>query len=203
MFPCREEIGNRGFFEDHELLRVLDHYGDFRPSRFIFSLQKPFRGRKKAYRVTENFAGLFDFRCSIYKKNSFQKLEQRERERERERDTLGRGNIFPHSIKFHPIFPLITTTAKRGWPQSRKSSQSYKSQLEYVSNRNYIFFIRLILKAFPSTVNGFPNFSYLFAFNGQTYSRLCVSNAGTTARGEGRGQRLSAKRRNEEAAEER
>lgn len=118
----------------------LDHYGEFRPSRFIFSLQKPFRGRKKAYRVTENFA-VFDFRCSIYKKTLSKDLN---REREREKDTLGRGNIFPHSIKFHPIFPLITTTAKRGWPQSRKSSQSYKSQLEYVSNRNYIFFIRLL-----------------------------------------------------------
>lgn len=91
MFPCREEIGNRGFFEDHELPRVLDHYGEFRPSRLIFSLQKPFRGRKKAYRVTENFA-VFDFRCSIYKKTLSKDLN---RERERERHSWSRKYFSP------------------------------------------------------------------------------------------------------------
>lgn len=65
------------------LLRVLDRR-ESRRSRLIFSVQKPFLGRKKAYRVTENFA-VFDFRCSTYK-NSFQRLEEREGGREREKE---------------------------------------------------------------------------------------------------------------------
>ena len=104
------------------------------------SLFEEGKKRTESLRISPVYS-IFDAR---YIKKTLSKDLNRERERERERDTLGRGNIFPHSIKFHPIFPLITTTAKRGWPQSRKSSQSYKSQLEYVSNRNYIFFIRLL-----------------------------------------------------------
>lgn len=148
VFPCRAEIG-RCFFVLLSVCLPSTVYwiAENFAVAFDFFGTKAFPGRREFPRV-------FDFDAASFVIKTFPKTwreessEREERGGEKKKNSLHRGNIFPHSIKFHPIFPLITRTRKRENDCNRCKS----SLLAYVS---IIFsfgsiIIRLILKAFCS-----------------------------------------------------